>query len=232
MGMRRREFITLVGGAAASLPLAARAQRAGIPKVGVLMAGLESAPDNQVRLAAFRQGFADLGWKDGENVHVEVRWSEGKVELIRRYATELVAHAPDVILANSTPVVTVLKSITGSTPVVFALATDPVGLGHVKSLSHPGGNITGFTFIDPELIGKWMELLKDVSPGITRAAALFNPATSPFYDAFVRQITAARQPGAIELVAMPVGTDGEIEAAIKGLTSRVIRLPPLAQKRT
>jgi putative ABC transport system substrate-binding protein len=221
--MKRREFMTLLGGAAVTpslWPLVARAQRAGIAKVGVLMAGLESAPDNQVRLAAFRQGFADLGWKDGDNVHVEIRWSEGKTELMRRYAEELVALAPDVILANSTPVVTVLKSLTDSVPVVFALATDPVGLGHVKSLSHPGGNITGFTFIDPDLIGKWMELLKDVSPGVTQASALFNPATSPFYDAFARQITAARQPGAIELIAMPVGNDGEMEAALQGLATR------------
>jgi putative ABC transport system substrate-binding protein len=218
--VKRRAFIALLGGATVTWPLAARAQRAGVPKVGVLMAGAESTPDNQARIAAFRQGFADLGWRDGDNVHVEIRWSAGKSELMRQYAEELVALAPDVILANSTPVVSVFKSLTASIPVVFALATDPVGLGHVESLARPGSNFTGFTFIDPDLIGKWMELLKDVSPGITQAVVLFNPATSPYHDAFVRQIRATRQPGTIELVARPVATDGEMEAAIKALAQR------------
>jgi putative ABC transport system substrate-binding protein len=131
-----------------------------------------------------------------------------------------VALAPDVILANSTPVVAVFKSITTSIPIVFALAIEPVGLGHVQSLSHPGGNITGFTFINPELIGKWMELLKEIAPNTTQAAVLFDPADSPFYDNFVRELDGARQPGAIELVAMPVGTGAEMEAAIKTLAQR------------
>jgi putative ABC transport system substrate-binding protein len=191
-----------------------------MPVVGVLMAGDESAPDNQKRIAAFRQGLAELGWKDGKNVHLVYRWSAGKSELIRQYAEELVALAPDVILANSTPVVAVFKSITTSIPIVFALAIDPVGLGHVQSLSHPGGNITGFTFINPELIGKWMELLKEIAPNTTQAAVLFDPATSPFYDNFVRELDGARQPGAIELVAMPVGRGAEMEAAIKTLAQR------------
>jgi putative tryptophan/tyrosine transport system substrate-binding protein len=219
--MRRRQFIALLGGAAAAWPFAALAQRpGGMPVVGVLMAGDESAPDNQKRIAAFCQGLAELGWKDGENVHLVYRWSAGKSELIRQYAEELVALAPDVILANSTPVVAVFKSITTSIPIVFALAIDPVGLGHVQSLSHPGGNITGFTFINPELIGKWMELLKEIAPNTTQAAVLFDPATSPFYDNFVHELDGARQPGAIELVAMPVGTGAEMEAAIKTLAQR------------
>src|SRR5260370_15467226 len=160
--MQRREFIGLVAGAA-SLPFAARAQAAAaLRKVGVLLSGVESDPDSQVRIAAFRRGFADLGWKEGENVHIEYRWSAGKSELIRQYAEELVALAPDVILANSTPVIAMLKSMTNSIPVVFALATDPVGLGHVESLSRPGGNLTGFTFIDPALIRKWIELMQEV----------------------------------------------------------------------
>ena len=188
-----------------------------MPVVGVLMAGDESAPDNQKRLAAFRQGFADLGWRDGQNVHIEYRWSAGKEELIHRYAEELVALAPNVILANSTPVIAAFKSITASIPIVFALAIDPVGLGFVASLAHPGGNITGFTFINPELIGKWMELLKDVMPSTTRAAVLYNPATTPTYEKFVREIGTAPQSGAIELLAMPVGTDSEMEAAVKTL---------------
>jgi putative tryptophan/tyrosine transport system substrate-binding protein len=217
--MKRREFIAGLG--AAAWPVTARAQRAvSVPKVGVLMAGAESAQENRPRVAAFRQGLAELGWREGENVHVEYRWSIGKSELIRQYSEELVAFAPDVIVANSTPVVTAFKSITASIPVVFALAMDPVGLGHVMSLSRPGGNFTGFTFIDPEMMGKWMALLKDVAPGLTRAAVVFNPATTPTYDKWVRELEAAHHSGAIDIVAMPVGSTEEMEAAIKAYAQR------------
>jgi putative ABC transport system substrate-binding protein len=219
--MKRRAFMTLVGGAAASWPFAAQAQRAVNPRrVGVLLSGVESDPDSQVRIAAFRKGLAELGWKDGENVRIEYRWSAGKSELIRQYAEELVALAPDVILANSTSVIATLKSLTSSIPVVFALAIDPVGLGHVKSLSHPGGNFTGFTFIDPELIGKWTGLLREIVPGIVQAALLFNPATTPFYPAWLREIEAARLSGPTAIVAMPAGTTGEIETAVAALAQK------------
>jgi putative ABC transport system substrate-binding protein len=223
--MKRRAFITLLGGATVApallWPPAARAQRASrTPRIGVLMAGNESAPDNQARIAAFRRGLADLGWRDGENVRIEYRWSAGRSDLIHQYAAELVALAPDVILANSTPVISAFKSLTASVPVVFALAMDPIGLGHVKSLAHPGGNFTGFTFIDPDLIGKWMGLLKDVVPTLTRAAVLFDPATSPAYDKFVREIDAERRSGAVEPIAMPVASSGEMEAAIDALAKR------------
>jgi putative tryptophan/tyrosine transport system substrate-binding protein len=212
--VKRREFIAGLG--AAAWPVVARAQRvASTPKVGVLMAGAENAQENRPRVAAFRQGLAELGWKEGENVHVEYRWSTGKSELIRQYSEELVAFAPDVIVANSTPVVTAFKSMTTSIPVVFALAMDPVGLGHVKSLSRPGGNFTGFTFIDPEMVGKWMELLKDIAPGLTRAAVIFNPATTPTYDKWVKELEAARHSGAADIVAMPVGSTEEMEVGIK-----------------
>jgi putative ABC transport system substrate-binding protein len=219
--MRRREFIAFLGGAAATVPFGARAQRTGsVPTIGVLMAGEEAAPDNQKRIGAFRQGLAELGWKDGDNVRLDVRWSAGKRELIQRYAKELVELAPDVILANSTPVISTFHGLTSTIPVVFALAMDPVGLGQVKSLSRPGGNFTGFTFIDPELIGKWMALLKDASPGVTHAALLYNPVTLPAYGKFVREVEAMRQPGAIEIVAMPVGNTGEMESAIKALAEK------------
>ena len=184
---------------------------------GLIMPGGESTPDSQARIAAFRQGFADLGWKDGHNVHVEYRWADGKIELIQQYAKELVALAPDVILTNSTPAIEALKKITSSIPIVFALANDPVGLGHVKSLSHPGGNITGFTYVNPQMIGKWVGLLKDVAPGITRAALLFNPSTAPFYPNFLHEIETSRQPGAIELVPMPVATPAEMETGWVGV---------------
>jgi putative ABC transport system substrate-binding protein len=213
--------MALVGGAVAAWPNAARAQRTGgMRKVGVLLSGLESDPDSQVRISAFRKGFAELGWKDGDNVHIEYRWSAGRSELIRQYAEELVALAPDVILANSTPVIAAFKDITSTIPIVFALSIDPVGLGHVKSLSRPGGNFTGFTFIDPALLGKWVGLLAGVMPDVTRAATLFNPKTTPFYPNWLRELEAARQPGAAEIIAMPVATDGEMEAAITAFAQK------------
>ena len=219
--MQRREFITLLSGAMAVWPRAARARRTGsMSKVGVLMAVAESSPENQARIAAFRQGFADLGWKDGQNIQIEYRWAAGKIELIQQYCKELVALAPDVILAHSTPVVEELKKITKSIPIVCALVNDPVGLGFVKTLSHPGGNITGFTFINAELIGKWIGLLKDVTPGFTQAVVMYNPKTTPFYRNFLREIEAAQQLGASELTATLVETAGEIETAITNLAER------------
>jgi putative ABC transport system substrate-binding protein len=219
--MSRREFITLLGGAVASWPLTARAQPVGAArKIGVLLSGVESDPDSQVRIAAFRRGLAALGWRDGENIHIEYRWSAGKGDLIRQYAEELVALVPDVILANSTPVIATLKNMTTSIPIVFALATDPVGLGHVQSLSRPGGNITGFTFIDPALIGKWIGLLREIMPNVTRAGLLFNPSTTPFYPGWMREIEAAHQTGAIELVAVSVGSDDEMETAVAALARK------------
>jgi putative ABC transport system substrate-binding protein len=216
--VRRRAFITLLGGAAAGRPMSARAQATGgMRKVGVLLSGVEGDPDSQARIAAFRRGFADLGWKEGDNVHIEYRWSAGKSDLIRQYAEELVALKPDVILANSTPVIAMLKSMTTSIPVVFALATDPVGLGHVQSLARPGGNFTGFTFIDPALIGKWIGFLKEIMPKLVRAGLLFNPNTTPYYPGWIREIEQAHQSGTTELVAMPVRADDEMDAAIAAL---------------
>ena len=216
--MRRREFITIVCGAAIVWPFAARAQQGQrTPLLGVLMAGLESAPDNQKRLAAFRQGLAEFGWHEGSNIRVEYRWSSGNEELIRKYAEELVALRPDVILANSTPVIGEFKRINTTIPVVFALAMDPVGLGDVQSLSHPGGPMTGFTFIDPELIGKWMELLKAMTPGLTGVAVMFNPATTPSYDNWLREIAAKASPGAIPITPLHASSANEMEAGIKAL---------------
>src|ERR1700755_1367300 len=213
--MQRREVIRALAGTALSLPLSARAQQTGkLRTVGVLMTVAESDADSQKRIGAFRQGFTDLGWNDGRNVHIEYRWAAGRIDLIQKYAEELVALAPDVILANSTPVVAALQRITSSIPIVFALANDPVGLGFVKSLSRPGGNITGFTFINPALNRKWRGLLGELRPGVTRAALLFNPATAPFYRNFLPEIEAARQPESAILEMMPVTTPAEIRSGI------------------
>jgi putative ABC transport system substrate-binding protein len=216
--MKRRAFLRALAGTALGAPLAARAQQSGkLRTVGVLMTVAEGDADSQKRIGGFQKGFADLGWKDGQNVRIEYRWAAGRIDLIQKYAEELVAMAPDVILANSTPVVAALQKITNAIPIVFALANDPVGLGFVKSLARPGGNITGFTFINPSLIGKWRGLLGELQPGVTRAALLFNPSTAPFYRNFLTEIEASRQPGAPALVPMPIAAAAELAPAISDL---------------
>jgi putative ABC transport system substrate-binding protein len=198
-----------------------RAQRAsGKPRIGVLMTPAENDPESQARIAAFQQGLAELGWKDGQNVRIEYRWSASSAELIKQYADELVALAPDVILANGTPAVRALKKITSTIPVVCALVQDPVGLGLVKTLSRPGGNITGFTFVNAELIGKWIGLIKDVVPSVTRSALMFNPNTTPFFYDFLREIEATRRSLGIELIALPVGAANVIGAAVNDLSKQ------------
>ncbi len=215
--MKRREFVGLVGGAAA-WPLAAHAQQAHDKRVvGVIMSVAENDTESQTRVAAFRQGFEELGWKDRQNVHIEYRWVAGNSDLLERYSQEIVALRPDVILANGTGVVVALQKITSTIPIVGVLVNDPVGLGFVKSLAHPGGNITGFTYIDREMISKWMGLLKDAIPDLNRAALLFNPATAPYYRTFLSEIAAAQRAEPLNLVAMPVSSPQEMEMAVKVL---------------
>jgi len=215
--MNRRKFLTL-SAAVGLFPIAARSQ--GLRRsIGVLMAGSEGSAENAPRIAAFRKALTELGWRDGDNIEITTRWSAGKNELVQQYAKELVERAPDVIVANSTTVISALKQRTETIPVVFALAMDPVGLGHVKSLSHPGGNFTGFTFIDPELIGKWMELLGDVAPGLTQAGLLFNPDTMIGYQNFVQQIQNQQKRGGISLKPLPARTTQELVSAIEGFAA-------------
>jgi putative ABC transport system substrate-binding protein len=219
--MQRREFLaglgTVAAWPAANWPLAASAQQASTPTVGVLMAGDENSTENTPRIAAFRKALTELGWNDGQNIRVIYRWSAGKRELIDQYANELVALKPDVILANGTPVIAAFKNLTSTIPVVFALSMDPVGLGQVKSYAHPGGNLTGFTFVDPELAGKWMQLLNDVAPGLTRAALIYNSQTTPAYTRFVTQLQALSGAGPVRLVDTPVRSVAEMETAIGAL---------------
>ena len=214
--MRRREFIRLAGGAAAFWPLAARPQTP-MRKLGVLMIVGEDDPDSRLRIAAFRQGLRELGWQDGRNIHIEYRWAAGRPELIRQYAQELVALVPDVILANGTPVVAELKQLTGSIPIVFANVFDPVGMGLVDSLSRPGGNITGFSFVTPELIGKCTSLLKDAAPAVNRAALLYSPKINPFYPNLLRDLEAAPQSVALEVVPAAADTVDELQTTIEAL---------------
>jgi len=210
--MKRREFIAALGGAAAAWPLSARAQQEQrVPIVGVLMTGSESDPDSKLRIAGFHQGLEEIGLRSGRNIRLEVRWADGRIENIERQTAEMVRLAPDVILANSTPIVEQLKKLTTSIPVVCALFNDPVGLGFVQSLSRPGGNVTGFTFINPQLIGKWMGLLKDVAPATTKAALLFNPKTAAFYFNFLKEIEAAPKSLGVELAPLTVASVSELE---------------------
>ena len=217
--MKRRNF--LAGAFSIAVVSRAAAQTAGGPrKVAAFLGTAESDPESQKRIAAFRRGLTELGWKDGENVRIEYRWAAGRAELIRQYADELVAIAPDVILANSTPIIEALKSRTSSIPIVCALVIDPVGLGLVKSLSRPGGNITGFTFINPEIIGKWVGLLKEVTPAFTQASVLYNPRTTAFYRRFLQELASAKREAASEVAEAPVGSVDDIETAIDTLAAK------------
>ena len=175
--MRRRKFISLLGGAAVTWPLAARAQqRERMRRIGVLMNVIPDDPEGQARLAAFLQGLQQAGLAVGGNVRVDIRWGAGDAERMRRDAAELVALAPEVILASSTAAVGPLQQATSTVPIVFVAVADPVGAGFVNSLARPGGNITGFLSHEYGMSAKWLELLKEVAPRITRAAVLRDPA--------------------------------------------------------
>jgi ABC-type uncharacterized transport system substrate-binding protein len=176
--MKRREFIRLLGGAAVAWPLAARAQqRERMRRIGVFMSLAADDKQAQARLAAFLQGLQELGWTDGRNVRIDIRWGAGDADRNRRHAAELVALAPDVILASGGSVVGTLLQATSTVPIVFTQTPDPVGAGFVESLARPGGNATGFSIFDYSLGGKWLELLKEVAPRVTRVAVIRDPAT-------------------------------------------------------
>jgi putative ABC transport system substrate-binding protein len=161
-----------------------------------------------------RQGLAELGWVEGRNLHMEFRWPGGDVERAQALATELVRLKPDVLLARSTPTTAALKRASGSIPIVFVAVTEPEEQGFVQSLARPGGNITGFTNIDSMIGGKWLQLLKEVEPRIARVAVLFNPQTAPFAPLYLRSVQAAAPGLAVEVSAMPVQSEAEIDAAL------------------
>ena len=212
--MRRREFITLLGGAAAEWPLAARAQQqsGSMRQVGVLMTGVESDPEQRTRLTAFLYGLRQLGWSDGRNVRVDIRWS---VDADRnRRAQELVALKPDVIVAAQSASVAALQQITHTVPIVFANVVDPVGAGFVASLARPGGNTTGFSAFEYSLSGKWLELLKEIAPSITRAAILRDPALAAGIGQFAAIQALAPPSIAVELTPINARDPAEIERGI------------------
>src|SRR5258707_7938645 len=211
-GMRRREFIAGRGGAAA-WQLAALAQQPDrVRRVGCLHALAGNDPEARARAAVLREGLAQLGWTE-RNVRIEERFAEGDSDQMQAYAAELVGSAPDVIVVNSTPALAALKQATRTTPIVFSIVSDPAGQGFVASLGRPGGNITGFSFVEFPMLGKWVEVLKEIAPSVKRITLVFNPQTAPYYPAFLRDFEGAAATRAADLSATPVGDEAEIHAA-------------------
>jgi ABC-type uncharacterized transport system substrate-binding protein len=211
--LRRREFMILAGGTAACWPLVARAQQARTRHIGVLMGLAADDPESQVRLAAFAQALQQLGWTVGQNISIDYRWGGGNADNLRKHAAELVALTPDVIMANSSAAVSRMLDATRSIPIVFTTVADPVGAGYIESLSHPGGNITGFINFEYSIGGKWLELLKELAPHVARVAVLRESAVAAGPGQFGAIQAAAASLG-VELRPIDVRDAGEIERAI------------------
>jgi putative ABC transport system substrate-binding protein len=217
--MKRRKFITLLGGAVAAWPLAARAQQSGpMRRIGVLSGIAES--DSQAQLAAFAKALQELGCTEGRNIRIDYRFAAADADRMQTFAKELVSLQPDLIVGHTTPVVAALQRETRKIPIVFVVVSDPVGSGFVTSLPRPGGNITGFINIEASLAGKWIEMLKDIVPRITRAALMFNPETAPYFAYYLQPFEAAARFHAVEPISAPVHTAADIERAIASLGDR------------
>ena len=216
--MQRRDFISLLGSAAVASPLAAWAQGSQqVLRVSVLLGLGEKDPEAIGRVKAFRLAMRDLGWIDGRNVQIEYRFAETDLELINKHVAEAVKLAPDVIVAHSTPVTARLRSATSTIPIVFVMVNDPVGQGFVSNLAHPGGNITGFSFFESEIVGKWINLLGDVKPNLSRVALMFNPDTVPYFDTYLRSFNASQKQTSVEVEAVHVRSVAEVELAVAKL---------------
>ena len=215
----RRDLMALLGGAAAAWPFAARAQQPErMRRVGVLMGFEQDDPEGKVWLAGFTEGLQKLGWTDGRNMRMDVRWTGSNFDLTRRFAKEVVGLQPDAILAHGTPVTAALQRETETIPVVFLLVADPVGLGYVASYAHPGGNLTGFIYADAAIVGKWLELLTETAPSVKRAAIMFNPDTAAGGGSFyLPSFEAAARSLKVEPITLPVHSDAEIETGITSL---------------
>jgi putative ABC transport system substrate-binding protein len=214
--MKRREFLSLLGGAALAWPLAAEAQQPErMRRIGVLMNRAATDPEGQSRLAAFQQGLRQAGWSVGRNVRIDTRWGEDDLDLEAKYAAELIALAPDIIFAVGTLSVAALQRLSRTVPIVFVGVTDPLGAGFVNSLARPGGNATGFMIYEYSLSGKWLELLKEIAPGVMRVAILRNP-DNPVGVALFGAIQAEARSLRIEVIPVDSRRDaGEIESAIR-----------------
>ena len=211
--MRRRAFIAGLGGAA-MWSLSTRAQQLPLRRVGVLMNAPATDTGFQSYVAAFVQGLRQLGWTEGQNLRVDICWNAGDARLAQTYAAQLIALSPDVILAMSTVNLTAVQQATSIVPVVFVQVNDPVAQGFVASMRRPGGNITGFTAYEFSIGSKWLDLLKEVAPGLERAAVMFNPETAPYWKSFMTVIEAAASSLGVQAIAVPVGATADIEPAL------------------
>jgi putative ABC transport system substrate-binding protein len=213
--MRRREFLGTMGGALVAWPLAARAQQGErMRRIGVLMAYAESVPEAQAWVAAFREGLQKLGWTEGRNIRIDIRWATGDREAIQRFAKELVALQPDLIVSSTTPPTAALLQQTRAIPIIFALVADPIGSGFVASFPRPGGNVTGFINYEPTIASKWLELLKEIAPHVQRVAFLFNPATAPHFEYYLNPFKAAAASFVVAAITAPVRDTSELESVI------------------
>jgi putative tryptophan/tyrosine transport system substrate-binding protein len=211
--IRRREFIAGFGSAAAWQLTALARQPNRAQRVGFLHALAENDPEAQERVAVLREGLARLGWTE-RNVRIEERFADGDSDQMQAYAGEFIGSAPDVIIASSTPALAAVKQATRAIPIIFCVVSDPAGQGFVASLARPGGNITGFSFVDFPMLGKWVEMLKEIAPSVKRITLVFNPQTAPYYPVFLRDFGRAASTLGGELSATPVRGEAEIEAAV------------------
>jgi putative tryptophan/tyrosine transport system substrate-binding protein len=218
--MRRRDFITLLGGTAAAWPLAVRAQQAErVRRIGVLISTREDDPDGQARAALLRQGLSELGWTEGRNVHIDYRWVGGDAVRAEANAAELVSQKPDVIVANSTLVLAAVRNVTSTVPIVFVVVGDPIGQGFVSSLAHPGGNITGFTSFEFAIGVKWLELIKEIVPELGHIAFIFNPEAGPFAEKFVQSIEPLAHSLGVRLMVTPTRDAREVDRALVAVSA-------------
>ena len=218
--MKRRVFIGILSGLAAGLPLAGARSAERAKRLGMLMSTREGDPVAVTRVAKFREGLAQLGWREGQNLQIEWRWSGGDIALTRRYADELVQLAPDVLLGNGTPATVALKQATSTIPIVFSVVNDPVSQGLISSMAHPGGNITGFSFLEYSMVGKSLEMLKRIAPQSTSVAIMFNPETYPYYEIHLKSFESVAKRLALDLSAAPVKSVAEIDETFAKLAKQ------------
>jgi len=215
---RRRKLVIAIGASAIAEPFMSLAQQPDRARpIAVLMAYSENDPEARMRLAAFKEGLALLGWVDGRNCKIDVRWSAGDATRASTFAKELVMLKPEVILSNSTPVTAAVQREAGTIPVVFTVVSDPVGSGFVKTLARPGGNITGFINLESSLVEKWLQLLKEIAPRVSRVAVMFNPDTAPYAEYYLRPLNAATPRLGVKAFAVTVRSVAEIQKAIAEL---------------
>jgi putative ABC transport system substrate-binding protein len=213
--LKRREFVTLLGGVATTWPLAAHAQQENrVRRVGVLLSAAATEVEYQGYLAAFVEEMRLLGWREGQNLHIDVRWNAGDAALSRTYAAQLIGLMPDVIVTGSTVNLTAVQQATNTIPIVFVQVADPLTQGFVSNMRQPGGNVTGLSLYEFSLGGKWLNLLKEVAPGLKRVAVMFNPGTAPFFQFFAPVFDAAAPPLSVQVIRVPVLTELNIEPAV------------------